>query len=433
MASAAELGGDLSRLRHLNSLAVVDVLRGAEPLTLTAVAERTGLSRPSTKDVVGQLVELGWVEEMGPAQGTVGRPARRYRFRADAGHVAGIDIGVHSVRAAIADLDGTVHAQTHRTVGPGTPVDDRIAAADGAVADCLAAVGLRRTDLWAVGAGTTGIVDRAGRVQYCAGVANWTGVDLADRIGALFPCAVQIDNDSRLAALAEREWGVAKGVDDTVFLHAGRRTGAALVVGGQVHRGFGGVAGEVGMHPVTHWVTAASYLHDCPVVPPDVPKSDAAKHTFAAARGGDPVAVAAVERYCDDLALGTSAMVMTLDPELVVLGGAFSRAADVLLPRLRRRLEDVCLRVPELRASALDEECVAVGAIGRAVAHLDGELFGGAAGQIVPLHDLAPAGAKTPQSPGHPGDQRHPGVQAQRRDPGDQGAPRPDRAAGGAR
>ncbi|CAG7619611.1 ROK family transcriptional regulator [Actinacidiphila bryophytorum] len=384
MSTLASLGGDLSRLRHLNSLAVIRALRGAEPLTLTAVAEQTGLSRPSTKDVVDQLVALGWVVEVPPSAGGLGRPARRYRFRADGGHVAGVDIGVHTVRAAVADLDGNVLAETRQTVSRDTPVDDRLAATFRAVAGCLAAAGLGQDDLWSVSAGTTGVVDREGRVQISAGIRDWAGVDLTARLGELFSCTVHVENDARLAALAERERGAAQGVNDAVFLHAGRRTGAALIIGGAVHRGFGGAAGEVGLLPVTHWATAADYLHDCPVVPADVPKGDAARHTFDAAREGHPVAVAAVERYADDLALGTSAMVMTLDPELVVLGGGFSRAADVLLPLLRTRLEEVCLRMPELRGSALGEECVALGAVGRAVAHLDQEFFGTGPGSIAP-------------------------------------------------
>ncbi|MFD0476120.1 helix-turn-helix domain-containing protein [Nonomuraea thailandensis] len=87
-------GGDLSRLRQLNSLTAIRAMRGAGPLTLSALAERTGLSRPSMKEVADELMELGWVEEVPPSPGSMGRPARRYRFRADSGYLVGVDIGV---------------------------------------------------------------------------------------------------------------------------------------------------------------------------------------------------------------------------------------------------------------------------------------------------------------------------------------------------
>ncbi|TDD18975.1 MarR family transcriptional regulator, partial [Kribbella turkmenica] len=64
-------GGDLSRLRQLNALGVLRVLRDERPLTLTELARRTGLSRASTEDVARELLARGWVAEVAPEAGTV--------------------------------------------------------------------------------------------------------------------------------------------------------------------------------------------------------------------------------------------------------------------------------------------------------------------------------------------------------------------------
>lgn len=129
------------------------------------------------------------------------------------------------------------------------------------------------------------------------------------------------------------------------------------------------------MLPEARWFDPAEHLNTCPSLPEGTPPEDAAGWTLAAARNGDPVALAAVERYVDDLAVGTAAMVLILDPQMVVLGGGFSRSSDVLLGRLRERLERTCMRMPEVRASTLGDECVVVGAIDYAVDHLDDQLF----------------------------------------------------------
>ncbi|MFI9557155.1 ROK family transcriptional regulator [Nonomuraea endophytica] len=368
-------GGDLSRLRQLNSLSALRELRGAGPLTLSALAERTGLSRPSTKDVVDELIELGWVVEVAPTAGSMGRPARRYRFRADSGYLVGIDIGAHNVRAALADLDGEVLAETRQPVLPEAPLADRLAAIERAVDGCLALSGKRMTDLWTVAVGTNGVVTREGHVVFSAAIPAWRGLDLAAELRRMFPCEVLIENDSRLAVLAESKRGAARGAGDVVFLHIGRRMGSALIIDGKLHRGYGAAAGEIAMLPEARWFDAPEHLHACPAVPADVPPEDAAGHTLAAARDGDPTALTCVERFVDDLAVGTAAMVLLLDPEVVVLGGGFSRSADVLLPPLRERLERVCMRMPEVRASTLGEECVVFGAIEYAVAHHDRHLF----------------------------------------------------------
>ncbi|SEK86503.1 ROK family transcriptional regulator [Nonomuraea pusilla] len=375
-------GGDLSRLRQLNSLTAIKALRGAGPLTLSALAERTGLSRPSMKEVADELVELGWVEEVRPSPGTMGRPARRYRFRADSGHLVGVDIGAHNVRAALSDLDGEILAETRQPVLPGAPLDERLAALERAISGCLALSRTTVDDLWTISVGTSGVIDVEGRVIYSAAVPAWRDLDLAGRVREMFPCEVLIENDSRLAALAESRRGTAKGVRDMVFLHVGRRMGAAAVIGGTVHRGFGAASGEIVMLPESRWFDAPEHLNGCAVVPEGTPPEDAAGYTLAAARNGDPVALEAVGRYVDDLAVGTAAMVLILDPEVVVLGGGFSRSADVLLPPLRERLERRCMRMPEVRASTLGDECVVVGAIDYAVEHLDRQLFAPDAGPL---------------------------------------------------
>ncbi|WP_405149629.1 ROK family transcriptional regulator [Sphaerisporangium sp. NBC_01403] len=391
MSNPPPSGGDLSRLRRLNSLAAIRALRGAEPLTLSVLAERTGLSRPSTKDVMDELVGLGWVEEVHPVSGTMGRPARRYRFRADGGHVVGVDIGAHKVLAALADLDGNVLAETRHTVDPDTPTEVRLDAIDKAVSGCLALAGLAREDLWALTAGTTGLVDPEGRIALSTAIRNWSGLDLAGRLAEMFPCRVLVENDSKLAALAEWQRGVAHGARDVLFLHAGRRTGAGLIVGGRLHRGFAGSAGEISLLPLSQWAAGSAPLDDSPVVPAGTPPQDAARYVLSAARDGNAAAMESVERYVEVLALGAAMMVLTVDPELVILGGSFSRAADVLLPPLRRRLAEVCMRTPELRTSTLGDECVVLGGIGYAIDHLDSQLFGAEGGSATSLPQHADA------------------------------------------
>ncbi|MFI6925453.1 ROK family transcriptional regulator [Nonomuraea spiralis] len=368
-------GGDLSRLRQLNSLTAIRALRGAGPLTLSALAERTGLSRPSMKEVAGELIDLGWVEEVPPSPGTMGRPARRYRFRADSGYLVGVDVGGHNIRAALSDLDGEILAETRQPVSLDAPLDERLAAIERAVSGCLTLGRVAVSDLWMIAVGTIGMIDVEGRVIYSAAVPSWRDLDLAGRMREMFPCQVLIENDSRLAAMAETRRGVAQGAKDVVFLHVGRRMGAGLIIGGKVHRGFGAAAGEISMLPEARWFDAPEHLNGCAVVPEGTPPEDAAGFTLAAARNGDPVALEAVRRFVDDLALGAAAMVLVLDPQVVVLGGGFSRSADVLLGPLREQLERRCMRMPEVRASTLGDECVVAGAIDYAVDHLDEQLF----------------------------------------------------------
>ncbi|WP_335980381.1 ROK family transcriptional regulator [Streptomyces sp. CA2R106] len=397
-------GGDLSQLRRLNSLALISVLREEPGLTLTEISRRTGLSRASTEDVARGLLERGWLAEVPAAAGAVGRPARRYRFRADAGRVLGVDIGGHKILALVADLDGTVLHSARVAVAPAMGRKDRLAALDRAVADALAGAGAAAGDIWAAGAATTGLVDGAGRVMLSEALPEWTGVDVAAHLRRRAGGAVLVENDSKLAALAESWRGAARYAKDVVLILAGLRTGAGLIIDGKLHRGFGNAAGEIGALPASGWIRAQEHLKSWP--PPERSpgagatdaaaaasagdgvggalgsgldlggrdQDDAAEAVFEAARAGDRKAAAVVRRYVRDVAVGAAALVLTLDPELVVIGGGFSRSADLIVDPLRRELDRWCIRTPEVRVSEFGDEGVALGALRLALDHVDREL-----------------------------------------------------------
>ncbi|GIJ50404.1 hypothetical protein Val02_82500 [Virgisporangium aliadipatigenens] len=123
-------------------------------------------------------------------------------------------------------------------------------------------------------------------------------------------------------------------------------------------------------------------------MPDTVDPDAAAAWVFSAARDGNREARAAVGRYVKDLAVGTAALVLTLDPQLVVFGGGFSRSADLVLDRLRRELEKLCLRVPDVRASTLGADSVALGALRFALNEVDHRLFtAGLSAPVAPRRD----------------------------------------------
>ncbi|WP_166354580.1 ROK family transcriptional regulator [Phytoactinopolyspora limicola] len=369
-------GVDLSRLRRMNALSALHAVRAAGmPLTLTELATRTGLSRASVEDLAAELLTQGWIADVPPAAGTVGRPARRVRFRSEVGYVAGLDVGLHHVRAAVSDLSGNVLAATHTAVQPETPREERLAALDHVLAECMHTAGIDATSLWAIGAGTTGVVDPAGTVTLSNLAAGWTGVDLAGHLRTHCQGPVGVENDSRVAALAEHRKGAAQDISDAVYVHAGLQVSGALIIGGRIHRGFGGAAAEIGLLPMAAWESAPDHLTRSPAVPDGAAPQDAAGLVLAAARRGDTQAILSVDRFSSDLAAGTATMVATLDPEIVVLGGGLARSADILLPRLEAGLRSMCVRVPELRPSPLGDECVALGAVHLALDRVDQTLF----------------------------------------------------------
>ncbi|MDF3291839.1 ROK family transcriptional regulator [Streptomyces silvisoli] len=370
-------GGDPSLLRRINSAVVLHTLRGERSRTLTELVRATGLSRPTVEGVIEGLTQAGLVVEAAADPGDArkqGRPARRFRFHAEAGHLLGIEIGVHQVRVVLADLSGRVLNRLGHDLDELIPAEERLERVRGAVAESLWTSGVARSTLWAVGVGSPGIVEADGTVRLGTAMPGWTGLPLGERLRRSFRCPVLVENDANAAAVAEHWTGAAQGSEDIVFVMAGLSPGAGSLIGGRLHRGFGGAAGEIGaLHLLGREATPERLLSTTgtPLDPLDEP---AVARVFTLARDGDPLAREAVDRFLRRLVHDVAALVLALDPELVVLGG-WAAGLDGVLEPLRDELARYCLRPPKVALSSLGEEAVATGALRLALDHVEEQLF----------------------------------------------------------
>ncbi|MEU2870129.1 ROK family protein [Streptomyces olivoreticuli] len=373
-------GGDPSLLRRINSAVVLHALRAAAPPaspTLTDLTKVTGLSRPTVEGVVEGLMESGLVVEVPAEEGEArrqGRPARRFRFRVEAGHLMGIEIGPHRIAALMADLGGRVMGSTSLDVAETASADERLGCVRVAVADLLERSGVPRSRLRAVGVASPGIVEADGTVRLGTALPGWTGLPLGERLQRSFRCPVLVENDANAAAVAEHWKGAATGSDDVVFVLAGLSPGAGSLIGGRLHRGYGGAAGEIGaLHLLGREATPEVVLSTTgePLHPLD--EAQVAR-VFTLAREGDERAGAAVDRFIRRLVHDVAALVLALDPELVVVGGWAAGLSGVLEP-LRTELARYCLRPPRVVQSLLGEAAVATGALRLALDHVEEQLF----------------------------------------------------------
>ncbi|MFI9259383.1 ROK family transcriptional regulator [Streptomyces sioyaensis] len=369
-------GGDPSLLRRINSTVVLHALRAADSPTLTDLVQVTGLSRPTVEGVVEGLIEAGLVAEAAAGEGArrQGRPARRFRFRTEAGHLLGIEIGPHRIAALLSDLSGRVLDSAQRPVAETAPAEERLERVRAVVAELLRRSGVPRSALRAVGVASPGVVEADGTVRLSTALPGWTGLRLGERLRRSFRCPVLVENDANAAAVAEHWQGAATGSDDIVFVLVGLSPGAGSLIGGRLHRGFGGAAGEIGaLHLLGREATPEKLLSTTgkPLHPLDEAQVAA---VFAAAREGAPQAREAVDRFLQRLVHDVAALALALDPERVVIGG-WAAGLDGVLEPLRGELARYCLRPPQVVLSQLGEAAITTGALRLALDHVEGELF----------------------------------------------------------
>lgn len=383
-----------SVLRRINSAAILDAIRNRGPLSRAEVARATGLSRPTVNEVAEQLLRAGYVAEVdgrpAPTPNGWGRPGRLLRFRAELGHVLGLDVGGGDVVAVVSDLAGTVLA-TERQAAPSADAPATLAALRQAVTASLRAAGIPRNGLMSAAVGTPGVVDPGtGAILLAPQVRGWEGLRLGQVLGRSLPCPVVVENEVRAALVGERERGVARGHDHVAFVQIGIGIGCGIMIGGQLYRGADGSAGEIGYLPTLpspgdarghgfgafeHGAGGAAFARlgaeaaateggrMMRQLAGGRPETVSPQVVIEAARRGDAAALAIVETLAAELARGIASVAVVLNPELVVVGGSLAGAGDLLIEPIRRALQTLVPKPPPLERSALGDEAVALGAV----------------------------------------------------------------------
>jgi predicted NBD/HSP70 family sugar kinase len=359
-------------LKRMNEQTVLETIRAAAPISRAEISRRAGISKPTVSLALRSLEESGLVRRAaapsGPSYGAV-----YFEPVPEAALVLGIDLGARFVRGAICDLGGRVRARQDIELGS---VHAEVAL--GAIADLhgslVEATGLEANLIDGVVVGVPGVVEAGtGRLTLAENVPGLEDRAFGDDLGARLGLPVVLENDINLAALGEQWLGVAGGIDDFVFLSVGTGMGAGLVLGGSLHRGHHGAAGEVDYALAGLGVEvdpSASSLHE--VTTRLAAESGAAttlsppyegRAIFAAARSGDELARKVVEEVARRIALHVASISAVADIALAVLGGGLGVNGDLLLAPVRDHLVDWLPYPPRVEVSSLGEAAVLTGAL----------------------------------------------------------------------
>ena len=226
---------------------LADLIREGAPITRADLTRLSGLSRSAVAAGVQHLIDDGLVQEAVAPSGRRGRPATVLRPQAPSGALVGIDFGHAHVAVAVADGHGTVLAERRVPMDVDSHCLPALDAAVELVGEQLDAAGAEAAAVRAVVAAIPGPVDsRSGLVQSATILSSWVGISPADVLRQRLGCPVDLGNDAELGAVGELTSGAGRGADDLVYVKASHGIGAGLVLGGRVHRGTAGIAGEIG-------------------------------------------------------------------------------------------------------------------------------------------------------------------------------------------
>jgi predicted NBD/HSP70 family sugar kinase len=307
------------------------------------------------------------------------------RLSAPAGGVVGVDVGHGHVRVAVADRLGAVLAEAHTLVdvdAHGAEVLDRTAAM---VRTLTAQCELPAGDLQAVGMCVPAPLDRRSSRIRTGIMPGWQGLLPGEELERRLGVPVHVDNDANLGALAELQSGIARGRHDVVYLKIASGVGAGIVLGGRLHRGASGIAGEIGHVQVgedghvcrcgnrgcLETMVSASRLLELLRPAYDAPLTIEKVLTL------DTEGDAGVRRVLSDagrtVGRAVADLANSLNPELVVVGGTLGRSpslVDGLRGSIDRYAQPDTAAALEVVPGALGDRSELVGAVALAIARV---------------------------------------------------------------
>lgn len=351
--------------REINRRIVLNLVRAHQPISRADLARAMSVRRGAVSLIVNDLLREGLVFEGATGETVRGRKPTFLYVESRRRCVVAVDIRASQTYLMVADLltkpiGGVVGMPTIQDPKAMVPVlARRIKALLAEHHDAGKCEGL--------GVVVPGMVEHSTMRVIHAPTLGWRNVDLKDALTAATGLPVQIENSGRACALAQL-WAMHDehtAAGDLAFVTVSDGLGVGVIVQGEVLRGRNNVAGEFGHVTlaldgprcscgasgcweafVSNRATLARYFgrpaeSETPI--PSEQRSFTIEDLIARARGGDAVALAAVQSTARYLGLGLANLINVLDPSRVYIGGEITQAWDLIEQTMRSALAERAL------------------------------------------------------------------------------------------
>lgn len=372
-------------MRGANSAAVLQLLRRHGSMSRADLARQSGLSEGSISRITSELIRRELVREDGAENSTGGRPGTRLRLNEK--HVGiGVEVRKGESRIAVATLSGKI-LETFSIPTPPTP-DETMKGIETAIEKVRDSYGQNRIE--GVGVSVRGIVNSlTGTVEF-GNLPSWIAIPVKETLEQSLELPVDVDNNVRLAAIAEYNYGNLLEVRNSrclLLAMVEEGIGIGIVLDGRLYYGPRDAAGEFGQMVISD--KGDSALHDRAGCLEKLASSTALCERYCSiigarafsgagdsrarvrkicqlAMSGDDAAREALAQTCRFLGIGLANVIWGLDADAVVIDGPINDAWSLVAPLIREQFpkrEDIrTFRNLVLRPSSLGGEAAIMGA-----------------------------------------------------------------------
>lgn len=370
---------DQGFIRKRNASLVLNTLRKDAPLSRADLSKRVGLNRSTISSIAAQLLEENLIHETELQTEKIGRPGLSLELNPDGGSMIGIEIGATASRGVLTDFLGEIIWRGKLIPPPDEPLTGHLQVGARLVVQAMAQAADRRLRVLGIGVSVPGLVDVDSGTLRLAPHFRGKDIPIVQPWQARFGVPVRVENDANAAALGELYFGAARDTPNFLYLGAATGIGGGIIIEGQLFRGQGGFAGEVGhmtMDPGGElcscgkrgcWETligpraVVERYRQSVAAGSASPLAHNLEHvTFSdvvqAVARGDLAADVTLQNMGRYLGLGIANLVNVFNPQLVVLGGLLSLAHEPLIPLIRETVRQNSLQPMRAALSIVPSE-----------------------------------------------------------------------------
>ncbi len=365
-------GSNINQVKFHNIRAILLSLLQDGPISRVELAEKLSLSNTTITNLISELLdqEIILEEHIRPLDQPrrVGRPRRMLQLIPTARYAIGVHIGVGLIRVAITDLLAEITynkiAYFDLTTSPEYVIEEIVQI----IEEAINTNDLDRERLIGVGVGASGLVNFETGINVLAPRLGWNNVPIQHLMEVRLNLPVCVDNNVRAMALAEAFFGDGRGVGVLAFVYGRIGVGSGIVVNGQVFRGSGAGAGEIGHMTIVPnggeictcgntgcletLLSEPVWIRNAETIAASHPEGILSRYLtgddprprieqiFSAATDGDELTRQFIaERSCY-LGIALANLVNILNPELIILGGMLAQGSDLILPIAESKMKE---------------------------------------------------------------------------------------------
>jgi glucokinase-like ROK family protein len=354
---------DQDSVRKVNTSLVLNALRLHAPISRADLANLTKLNRSTISNIINVLIDDGLVLELNTMESKIGRPGIALSLRPEGGAVIGVEIGVGFISVILTDFVANILWREWAEFPLKSTQIEAISKAEELIDQAVSFANSRKLKLLGIGLGVPGLVNvQKGELLFAPNL-GWRNVPLRLMLSQRFHMPIYVENEANLGALGEYYFGVGRNVENIIYLSSGVGLGGGLIINGQLFKGGRGFAGEIGhiqrdpqgelcgCGRLGCWETQVgpravlqrlkrSIEADSKSSLASNTKDDLEHLTFNQivdhALKGDQLCRSAMEKVGENLGSGIADLANIFNPDMVIIGGAFSYGRGIILPVLEK-------------------------------------------------------------------------------------------------